>query len=141
MSYPHSDLRHAHSWAAARRSLNSRPDAGAIATRRKRCDTRSHSSGPHRPGRWNAAGAGRQRWGRRSPAGPGRRTGPGLTASDRGSVSAELVIAMPLLMLLILLIAQFALWAHATHIAQASAAQGLAAARVSDSSTGTGATA
>jgi hypothetical protein len=38
---------------------------------------------------------------------------------------------MPLLMLLILLIAQFALWEHATHIAQAAAAQGLAAARVS----------
>jgi hypothetical protein len=39
---------------------------------------------------------------------------------------------MPLLMLLILVIAQFALWEHATHIAQAAAAQGLAAARVSN---------
>jgi len=41
------------------------------------------------------------------------------------------VIAMPLLILLILLIAQFALWEHATHIAQAAAARGLAAARAS----------
>lgn len=61
--------------------------------------------------------------------------------TDRGSVSAELVISMPLLMLMILLIAQFALWAHATHIAQAAAAQGLAAARVSDGTTATGAAA
>ena len=56
-------------------------------------------------------------------------------------MSAELVISMPLLMLMILLIAQFALWAHATHIAQAAAAQGLAAARVSDGTTATGAAA
>ena len=71
-----------------------------------------------------------------------RRRGPRRRPSaDRGSVSAELVIAMPLLLMLILLIAQFALWAHATHIAQAAAAQGLAAARVSNGTTATGVTA
>ncbi|MFJ8965350.1 TadE/TadG family type IV pilus assembly protein [Lentzea sp. NPDC102401] len=43
----------------------------------------------------------------------------------------ELVIATPLLLLLILLIAQFALYMHATHIAQAAAAQALSAVRVS----------
>ncbi|MFD0201420.1 MULTISPECIES: TadE/TadG family type IV pilus assembly protein [Saccharothrix] len=48
---------------------------------------------------------------------------------DRGSVSAELVIATPLLLLLLLAIVQFALWSHATHIAQAAASQGLAVAR------------
>lgn len=51
---------------------------------------------------------------------------------DRGSVSAELVIATPLLLLMVMAIVQFALWSHATHIAQAAAAQGLAAARVQD---------
>jgi hypothetical protein len=49
---------------------------------------------------------------------------------DRGSVSVELVIATPLLLLMLLAIVQFALWSHATHIAQAAASQGLAAARV-----------
>jgi Flp pilus assembly protein TadG len=48
---------------------------------------------------------------------------------DRGAVSAELVIATPLLLLILLAIVQFALWSHATHIAQAAASQGLAAAR------------
>jgi Flp pilus assembly protein TadG len=56
---------------------------------------------------------------------------------DRGSVSAELVIATPLLLLL-LTIVQFALWSHATHIAQAAAAQGLAAARVQDATAAQG---
>lgn len=51
---------------------------------------------------------------------------------DRGSVSAELVIATPLLLLMVMAIVQFALWSHAIHIAQAAAAQGLAAARVQD---------
>jgi len=45
---------------------------------------------------------------------------------------------MPLLMLLILLIAQFALWEHATHVAQAAAARGLAAARVSNGTAAAG---
>lgn len=44
-----------------------------------------------------------------------------------------------MLMLLILLIAQFAVWAHATHIAQAAAAQGLAAARVDGGTASAGA--
>ncbi len=50
--------------------------------------------------------------------------------SERGSASAELVIAAPVLLLLILGIVQFAVWEHATHVAQAVAAQGLAAGRV-----------
>lgn len=49
--------------------------------------------------------------------------------SDRGSVSAELVIATPVLLLMLLTIVQFALWSHATHVAQAAASHGLAAAR------------
>jgi Flp pilus assembly protein TadG len=51
-------------------------------------------------------------------------------AGDHGAGSAELVVATPLLMLLILLVIQFGIWAHATHVAQATAEEALAAARV-----------
>ena len=51
-------------------------------------------------------------------------------ADDRGAGSAEIVVATPLLMLLILLVIQFGIWAHATHVAQATAEEALAAARV-----------
>lgn len=51
---------------------------------------------------------------------------------DRGSASAELVVAAPLLLLTLMAIVQFALWSHATHIAQAAASRGLATARVHD---------
>lgn len=57
---------------------------------------------------------------------------------DRGSASAELVIVTPLLLFLILLIIQFGLWSHATHIAQAAAAHGLAAARAYDGTAAAG---
>ncbi|WP_173130682.1 TadE/TadG family type IV pilus assembly protein [Kibdelosporangium persicum] len=53
-----------------------------------------------------------------------------MLRGERGAVSAELVIATPLLLLMLLAIVQFALWSHATHIAQAAASHGLAAARV-----------
>jgi Flp pilus assembly protein TadG len=53
-----------------------------------------------------------------------------LLRDERGSVAAELVIATPLLLLLILGVVQFALWEHATHIADAVAQEGLAVARL-----------
>jgi Flp pilus assembly protein TadG len=49
---------------------------------------------------------------------------------DRGSVSVEFAIAAPLVLFLLMLIVQFALWAHATHIAQAAANAGVQATRV-----------
>ena len=49
--------------------------------------------------------------------------------SDSGAASVELALATPLLGLLLLLIVQFAMWAHATHIAQAAANQGVQSAR------------
>ena len=58
----------------------------------------------------------------------------GQRHGERGSASAELVIATPLLLLLILAVVQFALWQHATHVAQAVAQQGLTAGRVQDGS-------
>jgi Flp pilus assembly protein TadG len=58
--------------------------------------------------------------------------------SDRGAGAAEVVIAVPLLMLLILAIVQFALWAHASEVAQAAAEEALAAARVQGNSAAAG---
>jgi hypothetical protein len=58
---------------------------------------------------------------------------PGATDNERdndgGAVNAEVVLAAPLLMLILLTVVHFALWSHATHIAQTAAAQGLSAAR------------
>jgi Flp pilus assembly protein TadG len=59
-----------------------------------------------------------------------RRLGRALVRDERGAVSAELVIATPLLLLLIMGVIQFALWQHAEHIASAVAQQGVAVARV-----------
>jgi Flp pilus assembly protein TadG len=61
-----------------------------------------------------------------------------LRNDQRGAGTVELVIATPLLLLMILLIAQFALYMHATHIAQAAASEALSAARVSGGSTAAG---
>ena len=49
---------------------------------------------------------------------------------ESGAVAAELVIATPLLLLLILGVVQFALWEHATNLAEAAAQQGLSVARL-----------
>jgi Flp pilus assembly protein TadG len=59
-------------------------------------------------------------------------------ADERGSATAELVIATPVLLLLILLVVQFALWQHSIHVAQAAASEGLAAARVQGGTAGSG---
>lgn len=61
-----------------------------------------------------------------------------VLCGDRGAVSAELVIATPLLLLILLAIVQFALWSHATHIAQAAASQGLAVARAQNGTAAAG---
>lgn len=50
-------------------------------------------------------------------------------------MSAEIALAAPLLVMILLTITQFALWSHATHIAQTAAAEGLSAARVHTGST------
>src|SRR5262245_29926332 len=55
-----------------------------------------------------------------------------LLREDRGSGTVEVALATTALLLILLAIVQFALWSHATHIAQAAASQGLAAARVQD---------
>ena len=57
---------------------------------------------------------------------------------ESGAVSAELVIATPLLLLLILGVIQFALWQHAEHVASAVAQQGLSVARLQGETAGAG---
>ena len=59
-----------------------------------------------------------------------RRARRALVRDERGAVSAELVIATPLLLLLIMGVIQFALWQHAEHIASAVAQQGVAVGRL-----------
>lgn len=51
---------------------------------------------------------------------------------DRGSAVAETVIVFPVLMTVVLVLAQVAMWAYAAHIAQAAASDALAATRVQD---------
>ena len=51
-------------------------------------------------------------------------------SGESGAVAAELVIATSLLLLLILGVIQFALWEHATNLAEAAAQQGLSVARL-----------
>jgi Flp pilus assembly protein TadG len=61
-----------------------------------------------------------------------------MWGDERGSVSAELVIATPLLLLLIMSVVQFAIWEHATHVADAVAQQGLAVGRLQGESAAAG---
>src|ERR1039458_7570057 len=67
----------------------------------------------------------------RTPARPRRRRWcRAVRGDERGSVSAELVLATPLLLVLIMGVVQFALWQHAEHVAAAVAQQGLAVGRL-----------
>jgi hypothetical protein len=61
-----------------------------------------------------------------------------IRRDERGAAAAELVLAMPLLFLLILLIAQFTLYLHASHIAQAAASEALSVTRVEGGTVGAG---
>ena len=49
---------------------------------------------------------------------------------ESGAVAAELVIATPLLLVLIMGVVQFAIWEHASGVAEAAAQQGLSVARL-----------
>jgi Flp pilus assembly protein TadG len=57
---------------------------------------------------------------------------------DRGSASVEVTIAAPLLVLLLLVVVQFAVWAHAMHVAQAAANTGVQTARAHGSTANAG---
>ncbi|MFM9442587.1 TadE/TadG family type IV pilus assembly protein [Streptomyces acidiscabies] len=57
---------------------------------------------------------------------------PARARGDRGAVTTETVIVMPLLLTLVLLLAQTTVWWHAVHIAQTTASHALAATRADD---------
>lgn len=67
-----------------------------------------------------------------------RRPREGTQPADRGAATTELVLVVPLLMLLLLCIVQFALAMHAQHIAQTAASRALAAARAQDATSAAG---
>ena len=73
---------------------------------------------------------------------PPRRRGRcrSFARDERGAVAAELVIATPLLLLLIMGVIQFALWEHAEHIAAAVAQQGVSVGRLQGETAGAGQT-
>lgn len=70
---------------------------------------------------------------RRVTAKPG-----GQREAEGGAATAEMVIAAPLLLLLITLVIQFALYLDAAHVAQAVATQAMTAARLAGGSTTAG---
>jgi hypothetical protein len=61
-----------------------------------------------------------------------------LRREERGEVTAEIVIIFPMVLTLVLLLAQAAVWFHASHIAQATAAGALSATRVQGGTTAAG---
>lgn len=58
--------------------------------------------------------------------------------TERGSATAELVVATPLLLAMLFGIVQFALWQHASHIAEAAAQEGARSARLLGGTTDAG---
>ncbi|MEU6351107.1 TadE/TadG family type IV pilus assembly protein [Streptomyces sp. NPDC047072] len=57
---------------------------------------------------------------------------------ESGAVTTEMVIIMPVLLTMVLLLAQATIWWHALHIAQATASDALAVVRVEDGTTAVG---
>jgi hypothetical protein len=90
----------------------------------KRISPHSRTSGsvPHRAPRSSAGGSGRR------PS-RGWRVRKGASDPSKGATTVELVVATPLMLLLLMLVVQFAVWAHAEHVAQAAANTGVQAAR------------
>lgn len=74
----------------------------------------------------------RQRGAARPPIARAARPG------QAGGATAELVVATPLLLLLVLLVVQFALWQHGAHVATAAAQEGARAARLEGGSAAAG---
>jgi Flp pilus assembly protein TadG len=53
-----------------------------------------------------------------------------LRENDRGEATTEMVLVVPVLLVLITLVIQFALWYHASNVADAAAEEGMRAARL-----------
>lgn len=61
-----------------------------------------------------------------------------MRRTDAGSGTLEVVLTVPVLLTLLLLIVQFGLYWHATHVAQAAAQEGVRTARMVDGTAATG---
>lgn len=57
-----------------------------------------------------------------------------LRRDERGDATTEAVLVTPVLLLVIAMVIQFGLWYHASHVAQAAAAEGVRAARADGAS-------
>ncbi|RZU48779.1 TadE-like protein [Krasilnikovia cinnamomea] len=88
--------------------------------------SRDHRAARHASPARGTAGRLRTRW-RRAAACP-----------DAGGATAELAIAMPLLLLIVMVVIQAGVWMHATHIAQAAATRAASTAAAYQSSAGAG---
>jgi len=90
----------------------------------------------------------RFRWGgavqlRRPPSdrfGIGPHAPDNRMGAERGTVTIEAILIIPVLMFLLLLVVQFVLWAHAAQVVQLAASEGDRAARVVGGNPGEGAT-
>jgi Flp pilus assembly protein TadG len=65
-------------------------------------------------------------------------TKPARSRSDRGSLSLEVAILMPMVLLIVFGVVQGAVWYHARTVATAAANEAAAAARAENASTGQG---
>jgi Flp pilus assembly protein TadG len=65
-------------------------------------------------------------------------TGQDQEQSERGAASTQLVLVTPVLILMVMLIIQFGLWYHGSHVAIAAAQEGARAARLEGGSAAAG---
>ncbi len=63
---------------------------------------------------------------------------PGQEQSERGAASTQLVLVTPALLLMVMLLIQFGLWYHGSHVAIAAAQEGARAARLEGGSAAAG---
>ena len=61
-----------------------------------------------------------------------------LRENERGEATTEMVLVVPVLLVLITLVIQFALWYHASNVAEAAAEEGVRAARLRGGTAETG---
>ena len=64
--------------------------------------------------------------------------GPGAAGDEQGAATTEVVLVTPVLLVLIMLVVQFGLWYHGSHVATAAAQEGARAARVDGGSRAAG---
>ncbi|ONH51363.1 pilus assembly protein TadE [Frankia sp. CcI49] len=58
--------------------------------------------------------------------------------ADTGALTVEMIFVLPLVLTIVLILAQVTVWAHASHIAQTTATRALAAARADGGSVAAG---